>query len=243
MNSATFAEKLLARKAGLSRVVAGQIVTVRPDKLLMHDNAAAIVTKVKTDIEQFGLCNPELPVIVLDHVIPAADEKTATGHKLIRDFVERYRIPHFFDIGTGTCHQVMVEQGFARPGRLVLGSDSHTCMYGALGCFATGIDRTEAAALLLTGETWLKVPTTIRIELRNQLPLMVSAKDLILTVIGQIGADGANYRAVEMHGQVSTIGLEERLTIANMGIEMGAKILVLLVDQVVRDYRERLGIA
>jgi homoaconitate hydratase family protein len=239
----TFAEKLLARKAGLKEAVPGQIVTVKPDHLLMHDNAAPITNKVKTDLAEYGLCNPGLPVIVLDHVIPASDEKTATNHKLIREFVKKYSVRYFFDVGEGICHQVMVEKGFARPGALVVGSDSHTCAYGALNCFSTGIDRTEAAALLLTGETWLKVPTTIKVSVRNRLSHNVLAKDLILHVIGQVGADGANYCSVEFHGALDSLTLEDRLTIANMAIEMGAKNLAFPADRIALDYLQSIGVA
>jgi homoaconitate hydratase family protein len=228
----TFAEKVLARKAGLPSTVPGQIVTVKPDRLLMHDNAAPITSKVRNDLAEYGLCNPDLPVIVLDHVIPASDEKTAANHKTTREFVKKYGIRNFFDIGEGICHQVMIEKGLALPGTLVVGSDSHTCAYGALNCFATGIDRTEAAALLLTGETWLKVPPTIKIALRNRLSRAVLPKDLILYIIGQIGAGGANYCAVEMHGAIENLNVEDRLTIANMAIEMGAKNLAFPADSI-----------
>jgi homoaconitate hydratase family protein len=240
--SMTFAEKLLARKAGLKETVPGQIVTVKPDHLLMHDNAAAITNKVKSDLAEYGLCNSDLPVIVLDHVIPASDEKTATNHKLIREFVKKYGVKHFFDVGEGICHQIMIEKGFALPGTLVVGSDSHTCAYGALNCFSTGIDRTEAAALLLTGETWLKVPPTIKVSVRNRLSDNVFGKDLILYIIGQVGADGANYCSVEFHGSIETLPVEDRITIANMGIEMGAKNLAFPVDHIGTDYLGSIGI-
>ncbi|MFQ6094045.1 MAG: aconitase family protein, partial [bacterium] len=174
---------------GLEGVDPGQIVTVRPDHLLTHDNTAPIISKIASDLDQFGVADPEVPVIVLDHVIPAADEKTATNHRRIREFVERFGIGNFFDVGTGVCHQVMIEKGFALPGSLIVGSDSHTCTYGAVGAFATGIDRTEAAALLLIGETWLKVPQSIKMTLKGRLKPPVSAKDLILHIIGHIGAD------------------------------------------------------
>jgi homoaconitate hydratase family protein len=238
----TFAEKLLARRAGLREAVPGQIVTVKPDHLLMHDNAAPITNKVKTDLAEYGLCNPDLPVIVLDHVIPASDEKTATNHKLIREFVKKYGVKYFFDVGEGICHQVMIERGFARPGTLVVGSDSHTCAYGALNCFSTGIDRTEAAALLLTGETWLKVPPTIKVSVRNRLSDSVLAKDLILYIIGQVGADGANYCSVEFHGALDGLPIEDRITIANMAIEMGAKNLAFPADRIALDYLKSIGV-
>jgi homoaconitate hydratase family protein len=238
----TFAEKALARKAGLAKTVPGQIVTVKPDHLLMHDNAAPITNKVKTDLAQYGLCNPDLPIIALDHVIPASDEKTATNHKTIREFVQKYGVKHFFDVGEGICHQIVIEKGLALPGTLVVGSDSHTCAYGALNCFSTGIDRTEAAALLLTGETWLKVPPTIKVTVRNQLSANVLAKDLILYIIGQIGADGANYCSVEFHGAIEALTIEDRITIANMAIEMGAKNLAFPADRTATDYLHQIGV-
>ena len=238
----TFAEKVLARKSRLEKVVPGQIVTVRPDHLLAHDNTAAIIEKIGRELEQYGLVSTDIPVIVLDHVIPAADEKTAAGHKLVREFVKKHRVKNFFDIGTGICHQVFVEKGLALPGTVVVGSDSHTCSYGAVGSFATGIDRTEAAAILLTGETWLKVPHSMKITLSGSLLPPVSAKDLILHIIGQLGADGADYCSVEFHGNVRTLSVDDRFTMANMGVEMGAKVAVFPVDEVTRDYLRSIGI-
>ena len=239
---ATFAEKVLAKRSGNDRVVPGQIVTVRPDRLLMHDNASAIVEKVKKDLETYGLFDPEMPVIVLDHVIPASDEKTATSHKTIRDFVARYGVKHFFDIGTGVCHQVLVEKGLARPGDLILGSDSHTCSYGAVNSFSTGIDRTEASALLLTGETWLKVPPTMKMVLGGKLGKGVYAKDLILSIIGKVTADGASYRCVEFHGDISGLSIGDRFTMANMGVEMDSKGAVFPFDEVTEEYLLRAGV-
>jgi homoaconitate hydratase family protein len=238
----TFAEKVLARKGGKKSARAGDLVTCKPDRLLMHDNAAAITDKVAKDLAEFGIADPEQPVIVLDHVIPASDEKTATSHKKIREFVKKYGIKHFFDIGTGVCHQVMVEKGLVLPGMLAVGSDSHTCSYGAVNAFATGIDRTEAAALLLTGQTWFKVPESIRITLHGRLPEMASAKDLILTIIGKVGADGADYCSVEFCGDIGHLTIDDRFTIANMGVEMGAKNAVFPVDEVTKGYLQEIGV-
>lgn len=238
----TYAQKVLARAAGLPGVVPGQIVAVRPDHLLTHDNTAAIIGKIGDDLETYGVVRADLPIIVLDHVVPAADEKTATGHKKVREFVARHGIPNFYDVGVGVCHQVVVEKGHALPGKLLVGSDSHTCSYGAVNAFSTGIDRTEAAALLLTGETWLRVPPTIKVTLKGELGPSVSAKDLVLTIIGDISAGGATYQAVEFHGNVGSLGVEDRFTVANMGIEMGAKIAVFPCDAVVEDYLSSLGV-
>jgi 3-isopropylmalate/(R)-2-methylmalate dehydratase large subunit len=241
--SLTFAQKLLARKAGKASVVPGEVVTCRPDRLLMHDNASAIVTKVAQELDRYGPDSAELPVIVLDHVIPASSEKTATSHQKVREFVRRFGLPHFFDIGSGVCHQVMVEKGLVLPGMLAVGSDSHTCSYGAVNAFATGIDRTEAAALLLTGETWFRVPESIRIDLKGELPDMVMAKDLILTIIGRLGADGADYKSVEFHGDIGTLTFDDRFCIANMGVEMGAKNAVFPLDDVAIAYLDTVGVS
>ncbi|MBE3122621.1 MAG: 3-isopropylmalate dehydratase large subunit [Thermoplasmata archaeon] len=239
----TFAEKILAKYGGEKKVVPGQILTVKPDHLLMHDNAAPIVSKIQPELKEYGIFSKDLPVIVLDHVIPAAAEKNAVQHKQIREFVKKYKIKHFFDVGYGVCHQIIVEKGLALPGTVVLGSDSHTCSYGAIGAFSSGIDRTEAAALLLTGETWLKVPQSIKITLKGQLQRMVTAKDVILSIIGDVSASGADYCSVEFHGNVHRFSVEERFTIANMGVEMGAKNAVFPVDDVTIKYLRSIGIS
>jgi len=238
----TFAEKILAKYSGGKNVVPGQIVTVCPDYLLTHDNTAAIIQKIKNELDEYGVYSKSLPVIVLDHVIPAASEKTASNHKIIREFVRSYGIENFFDVGTGVCHQVMIEEGLALPGKLLLGSDSHTCSYGAVGAFSSGIDRTEAASLLLTGETWLKVPNSIKIILRGKLKPGVFAKDVVLYIIGDISASGANYCSVEFHGDVEQFSVDDRFTMANMGVEMGAKNTVFLVDEVTTNYLDSIGV-
>jgi homoaconitate hydratase family protein len=238
----TFAEKLLAKYAGEKHVKPGQIVTVHPNHLLMHDNAAPIISKIQTELQHYGVFNKDLPVIVLDHVIPAAAEKNAEQHKKIREFVKTQKIKNFFDVGCGVCHQIIIEKGLALPGTLLLGSDSHTCSYGAVGAFSSGIDRTEAAALLLTGETWLKIPQSIKINLNGRLPLGVTAKDVILSVIGDRSASGADYCSVEFHGDLQRFSIEERFTMANMGVEMGAKNAVFPFDDVTLKYLNSIGI-
>jgi homoaconitate hydratase family protein len=238
----TFAEKILAKKSGQSEAVPGQICVVKPDHLLTHDNTAAIVSKIKDDLDQFGVANPDLPVIIFDHITPAASEKTATNHQIARNYVRKHNLPHFYDVGNGVCHQVLMEKGLALPGTIVVGSDSHTCSYGALGVFSTGIDRTEAAALALRGETWLRVPETIKMTLTGKLKPPVSAKDLILNIIGTIGAGGATYCAVEFHGDTEALSVEERFTMSNMGIEMGGKIAVFPVDDKTKEYLASIGV-
>lgn len=238
----TFAEKLLAKYSKNKNVVPGQIVTVHPDHLLTHDNTAAIIQKIKPELAEFGLYSISLPVIVIDHIVPAASEKTALNHKVIREFVKKYNLKNFFDVGVGVCHQVVIEKGLALPGKLILGSDSHTCSYGAIGAFSSGIDRTEAASLLLTGETWLKVPNSIKITLQDKLKNGVYAKDVILCIIGNISASGANYCSVEYHGDVQGLSIDDRFTIANMGVEMGAKNTVFLVDKVTTNYLDSIDV-
>jgi 3-isopropylmalate/(R)-2-methylmalate dehydratase large subunit len=239
----TFAEKILAKYSGEKHVQPGQIVTVKPDHLLMHDNAAPIISKIQSELKEYGIYKKQLPVIVLDHVIPAAAEKNAAQHKQIREFVKTYKIPYFFDVGYGVCHQIIVEKGLALPGTLLLGSDSHTCSYGAVGAFSSGIDRTEAAALLLTGETWLKIPQSIKISFQKKLPRLVTAKDVILSIIGDISASGADYCSVEFHGSVAQFSVDERFTIANMGVEMGAKNAMFPVDAVTMKYLDSIGVS
>jgi len=239
----TFAEKILANYAKLKEVIPGQIVTVKPDHLLTHDNSAAIIQKIKTDLEKYGIYSKSLPIIALDHVIPAASEKTATNHKIIRDFVKKYQIENFFDIGIGVCHQLVIEKGLALPGKLILGSDSHTCSYGAVGAFSSGIDRTEAASILLTGETWLKVPKSIKITLNEKLKFGVYAKDVVLHIIGDISSSGADYCSIEHHGDLDQFSIDERFTITNMGVEMGAKNSVFFVDNITKKYLNSIGVS
>jgi len=237
----TFAEKVLAIKSGRDSVEATQIVTVRPDHLLTHDNTAAIIGKIGDDLDAYGVASADVPVIVIDHVVPAASEKTATNHKKIREFVKKFGIKNFYDVGEGICHEVFIAKGHALPGDLIVGSDSHTCTYGAVGAFATGIDRTEAAAIMLTGKSWFKVPLSMKIVLEGELRPPVSAKDLVLTIIGDMSSSGANYMSVEFHGNVAALDFESRMTIANMGVEMGAKNAVFPVDGVTEKYLESIG--
>lgn len=218
----TFAEKILAQKAGLAAVEPGQIVTVKADLGMSHDNTAAIA-KLFAKIGRKQVREPEKLVVILDHVVPAATVDYAQNHKEIREFVRQQGI-RFYDVGRGVCHQVVVEEGLVGPGLLVLGADSHTPTYGAVGAFAAGIGRSEMAALWATGELWLKVPTTLRLELEGDLPELVTAKDVILHVIGKLGADGALYRSVEFAGSLAErMSVSDRMVMANMAAEMGAK--------------------
>lgn len=216
-------EEVLARAAGRDRVVPGEIVVVRPDRLLMHDNAAAILAKVAPELKRHGVARTDLPVIVLDHVVPAASEIVARQHREVRAWVAELGLPHFFDVGHGICHQVLAEEGLVTPGSLVVGSDSHTCSHGALGAFATGIDRTEAAAVLLTGELWLRVPESLVVHLKGRLVPGVLPKDVALALARDLGADGALYRALEYHDLDGALDPAGRWTLCNLAVELGAK--------------------
>jgi homoaconitate hydratase family protein len=218
----TFSEKILSQKAG-REVKAGDVVTVSPDYILTHDNTAAIIKEFQKLGIQKVRC-PQKMVIILDHVVPASAEKYALNHKKIREFVAAQKIPHFYDVHNGICHQVFLEEGFAMPGTLVLGADSHTTSYGAFGVFSAGIGRSEAASVWATDSIWLRVPETLKVVLNGQIPKGVFAKDVILKIIGNEGADRANYKAVEFSGNGARgLSLASRLVLTNMAAEMGAK--------------------
>jgi 3-isopropylmalate dehydratase large subunit len=238
----TAVEKILIKKTGLRSVVPGQIVTLKPDHLLTHDNTAAIIAKIETELDRYGVVDAELPIIVIDHVVPPCDEKTATNHKRIREFVEKSGIKNFHDAGEGICHQVVLEKGLALPGEVIVGSDSHTCSYGAVGTFSTGIDRTEAASLLLTGEMWLKVPRSVKMVLRGRFRKGVFAKDLILTIIGDVGSSGAAYKTIEFHGDITYLSPGDRITVSNMGVEMDSKGAMFPVDERTVAYLRNAGV-
>ncbi|MBN2017828.1 MAG: 3-isopropylmalate dehydratase large subunit [Candidatus Cloacimonetes bacterium] len=234
--SKTFIQNVFERKTGRS-LQEGEIIFTEPDYILTHDNSAAIIKKLDQVKKDIKVKYPDRIVIVLDHVIPAANAKTANNHKEIREFVKEQGIRHFYDIGRGICHQVLPEVGLAKPGSIIVGSDSHTCTYGAFGAFSTGIDRTEAAGIWITGETWFKIPASYKIVLEGKFQQRVSAKDLILKIIGDLGADGANYKSVEYHGTgLQNLDISDRMTISNMAVEMGAKNGVFPVDELTKQW-------
>ncbi len=219
----TFVQKILAKYSGKKEVKINEIVTIKPDHILTHDNTAAIIgTFNKIGVSK--VFNPNQPVIVLDHCIPAATEKYAQNHKEIREFVKEQGLPNFYDINKGVCHQVVPEEGFVRPGGLVVGSDSHTTTYGAFGAFSCSIVRSEAAYIWATGEIWLKVPESFKIIVTGKFSKGVSAKDLILYIINDLRADGATYKSVEFYGEtISEMSISERMVLSNMTAEMGGK--------------------
>ena len=218
----TFVEKVFSNKSGKD-VRAGAIVSVEPDYVMSHDNAAAISGTFKK-IGVSRIKYPERVVIILDHEVPAPKESSAINHKEIRNFVKEQSIQNFFDINHGICHQIFTEQGFAMPGKLIVGSDSHTTTYGALGALSAGIGRSEVAAIWATGELWFSVPETIKIVINGIMPKYITPKDIALHIIGKIGSDGADYKAVEFSGDtISRMTVPERMVLSNMAAEMGAK--------------------
>lgn len=226
----TIAQKILASHSGNEQVDVNQIVSVRPDFVLSHDNTAAIRKK----FEQIGvekIFDPKMPVIVLDHTVPASTAQYANNHKSIREFVELQQIAHFYDMGRGICHQVLSEEGFAFPGALILGADSHTTTYGAFGAASAGIGRSEVAAIWATGEMWLLVPLTIKIIVDGKLNNGITSKDLMLYIIGDIGADGALYKSIEFYGAaIAEMTIASRMVLSNMAVEAGAKFGIIPPD-------------
>ncbi len=233
----TFIEKVIGIK--LKReVTPGEIVTITPDYVMSHDNSAAIISKFK-EIGARRVWDPEKVVIILDHIVPPSTEKYALNHKIIREFVREQGIENFSDINTegGICHQIMVEKGYAAPGRIIFGADSHTTTYGAVGAFSAGIGRSEVAAIWATGEIWIKVPWSMKIVIEGERNPYITAKDIVLHIIGKIGADGALYRSVEFTGSVvNQMGLSERMVLSNMAAEMGAKNAYIRPDEKIVSY-------
>lgn len=232
----TFAEKALARAAGLHTTIAGQVVDARPDVVLSHDNTAAIA-KIFRSIGLQRVAIPERLVITLDHAVPAPTPQHARNHAEVRAFVQAQGIRHFFEVGRGICHQVISEEALILPGQLIIGADSHTTHFGALGAFGVGVGRTEVAALWATGELWLRVPESIKIVVTGALGKGISAKDFCLSLIGQLGAEGGRYQSIEFSGSaIDSLSLDSRMVIPNMMAEFGAKNAFLAPDEKVFDY-------
>lgn len=232
----TFAQKALARAAGLDRVEVGQVVDARPHVVLSHDNTAAI-RQIWLEFGQPRVLIPDRIAITLDHAVPAPTTKHAQNHAEIRAFVAEQGIRNFWEVGRGICHQVLSEEAIVLPGQTILGSDSHTTHFGWLGAFGAGIGRSEVATLWATGELWLRVPETIHIVLEGDLPPGVTAKDFSLRVIGDLGADGGIYTAIEFSGSgMRALSLESRMVLPNMMAEMGAKNAYIAPDDKVIDY-------
>jgi 3-isopropylmalate/(R)-2-methylmalate dehydratase large subunit len=234
----TFAEKVLAKKAGVKRTEPGQIIEIQPDVALSHDNTAPIFGI----FQRMGgtlVFDPNVHAVFLDHAAPAPTTKHAENHRIIREFVRNQNIPHFFDVGRGICHQVLVEEGLALPGEIVLGSDSHTPHAGVMGAFGVGIGRSEMASVWALGSLWLRVPESLKINVYGALSEGVTSKDLALKVIGDLSASGALYMSVEWHGEgIEVLSLAQRAVLPNMMAEMGAKNSFVPPDKMTLDYLE-----
>jgi homoaconitate hydratase family protein/3-isopropylmalate dehydratase small subunit len=223
MEGRTFVEKVLEAPAG-------EIVFAKPNLVLSHDNTSSIESIFKK-MDGKKVADATQLLVVLDHNAPPTDSNLANKYEAIRDFVQRQGITKFHDAGDGICHQLM--SNHAKPGMIIVGSDSHTCTAGAFNTLAVGIDRTETAGIWKTGETWFKVPETLKIELTGELRKYVAAKDVALYIIGMLGSSGADYLSIEFHGEgVSTLSMSDRMTIANLASEMGAKNAVFPPDSV-----------
>jgi len=234
----TLAEKILAAHAGLEAVHPGQFVEVAVDLVLSNDITAPIAIR---EFEKLGVArvfDPTRVVIVPDHFAPNKDIQSAEHCAIMRRFARQHELPHYFDVGRmGIEHVLLPEQGLVAPGDMVVGADSHTCTYGALGAFATGMGSTDIAVAMATGRIWMRVPETLRICYHGALQPWVGGKDLILHTIGQIGVDGARYQAIEFAGPaVDALDMAGRFTMANMAIEAGAKAGLFAVDDATRAY-------
>ena len=231
----TISEKILSHASGRD-VYAGDIVVASIDAAMMHDGMGQLVMDAFREMGGKSLWDATRVAVVIDHVAPSAYESFSKVHKAMREFAFKHNT-RFYEVGSGVCHQLMIESGLVFPGGLVVGSDSHTCTYGALGAFATGIGSTEMAAVFAMGEIWLRVPSTIRINATGSFKKHVTPKDLILYVIGKIGAAGATYKAVEFTGStISQISISGRMTLCNMTVEMGAKTGLINPDEETFNY-------
>lgn len=234
----TMTQKILAKHAGLDRVEAGQLIEGRLDLVLGNDITAPVAI---TEFDKAGLTeifDKDKIAIILDHSTPCKDIQSARLCSQARDFAKRFSITNFYDVGQmGVEHALIPEKGLAAPGEVIIGADSHTCTYGALGAFSTGVGSTDMAAGMATGLSWFKVPSAIKVTLKGELQPYVSGKDVMLHLIGTIGVDGALYKSLEFGGEgVAQLTMDDRFTIANMAIEAGAKNGIFPVDDKTRAY-------
>ncbi|MCQ2521960.1 MAG: 3-isopropylmalate dehydratase large subunit [Lachnospiraceae bacterium] len=235
----TMAEKIIACAAGVKEAHAGDIHTVELDRLMSNDGTTHLTIDMYNKLKNPQIKDVNKLVWIVDHNIPSDSPKTAASHKKMRDFARENKIT-FYE-GEGVCHQVMMEN-HVRPGELIFGADSHTCAYGALGAFGTGVGCTDYLYAMVTGTSWLLVPETIRFNLHGKLNKGVYARDLILTIIGRISANGANYKAMEFAGDgLASLSMADRISICNLCVEAGAKTALMEVDDVAMDYLKAHG--
>jgi methanogen homoaconitase large subunit len=232
----TISEKILSRASG-KPAIADDFVIANIDYAMAHDGTSVLAVKAFKEMGAKKVWDARRIIIPFDHIAPANNETAAKLQKSIRQWIKEQGILNFSDVGEGICHQVLPEQGFAMPGKLIIGADSHSCTYGAFGAFATGVGATDMAEIFATGKLWLRVPQTIKIKVEGKLAKGVSAKDMTLFIIKNVGADGANYKAIEYYGStISELSMAERMTLCNMSIEMGAKTGIVPPDEKTFEY-------
>jgi 3-isopropylmalate/(R)-2-methylmalate dehydratase large subunit len=232
-------EKILAKASGKKTVHPGEIADANVDMIMVHDLTGPLAVETFKKIGVQKVWDNQKVVMILDHQVPAESVKAAELHKTMRQFAKDQKL-RIYDVGKGgICHQVMPEKGHVIPGTVIVGADSHTCTYGAFGAFATGIGSTEAAAVFATGKIWLKVPEAIKVNVTGQFQKYVTPKDLILSIIGRIGADGAIYKSAEFTGPtIKSMSMSGRMTLCNMAVEMGAKNGIIEPDETTRKFLE-----
>ncbi len=232
----TISEKILSNASGKA-AKADDFVIANIDYAMAHDGTSVLAVKAFGEMGAKKVWDPKRIIIPFDHIAPANNETAAKLQQGIRKWVREQGITNFFDVGEGICHQLLPENGFALPGKLIIGADSHSCTYGAFGAFATGVGATDMAEIFATGKLWLRVPRTIRITVEGKLAKGVSVKDLTLFIIKKVGADGANYKAIEYYGEtISNLSMQQRMTLCNMSIEMGAKTGIVPPDEKTFEY-------
>ncbi len=234
----TLVEKIMAQHAGLNSVTAGEHVFAKVDLVMGTDIASPLAIDVFERIGANRVFDQNKIVLVNDHLVPAKDIKAAQLSKMMRDFAKKYCITNYFEVGrSGICHTLVPDKGLVVPGDLVIGADSHTCTYGAIGALSTGVGSTDLAATMILGENWFRIPETIKVTYSGKLPEMIGGKDLILNTIRKLGVDGARYRGIEFGGEViSGLSMADRFTICNMAIEAGAKFGVIAPDEITLNY-------
>ena len=234
----TMTQKILARAAGVESCRAGELLMCKLDLVLGNDITAPVAINEFVKMGATKVFDPAKIALIPDHFVPNKDIKSATMAKQMRDFARAQKIVHYYEVGrVGIEHALLPEQGIVAPGEVIIGADSHTCTYGAVGAFSTGVGSTDMAVGMATGECWFKVPEAVKVVLKGKLKPWVSGKDIILHLIGEIGVDGALYQSLEFTGEgVKEIGMDGRLTIANMAIEAGAKNGIFPVDDVCKAY-------
>ena len=240
----TLSQRIIARNSGVSEVEPGEFVNVKVDLVLANDVTAPLAINEFKRLGASEVFDKNKVVLVLDHFTPNRDVPSAEQCSLVREFARDYHVNHFYDVGSmGIEHVLLPEEGLVRPGELIVGADSHTCTYGALGAFAMGVGSTDVAAAMATGEVWLRVPDAIKLVYSGNPGRWIGGKDLILFTIGLLGVDGAHYRSLEFFGEaIGELSVEGRLTMANMVVEAGAKNGLFIVDEKTVAYLERYGV-